>query len=70
LDDLHLFLNGLQPIIDIYCLDGVRECWRLHSLELSKPVTLLELWRLLLTLRLLHVCHSLLHGLQHLGLHD
>jgi hypothetical protein len=21
-------------------------------------------------LRLLHVCHSLLHGLQHLGLHD
>jgi hypothetical protein len=29
-----------------------------------------ELWRLLLTLRLLHVRHSLLHSLQHLNLHN
>jgi hypothetical protein len=29
-----------------------------------------ELWRLLLTLRLLHVHHSLLHSLQHLSLHN
>jgi hypothetical protein len=28
-----------------------------------------ELWRLLLILRLLHVCHSLLHSLQHMSLH-
>jgi hypothetical protein len=70
LDDLHLLLNGLQPIIGIHWLDGVRECWRLRPLELSKPVMQLELWCLQLTLRFLLVCHSLLHGLQHLGLHD
>jgi hypothetical protein len=29
-----------------------------------------ELWRLLLTLRLLHICHSLLHSLQHLSLNN
>jgi hypothetical protein len=33
-------------------------------------VTLRELWRLLLTLRLLHVHHCLLHSLQHLSLHN
>jgi hypothetical protein len=49
LDDLQLLLNGLQPIISIHWLNGVRECWRLHLLELSKPVMLLELWHLLLT---------------------
>jgi hypothetical protein len=70
LDDMQLLLNGVQPIVGIHWLDGVRECWRLHSMELSKPITLLELWHLLLALRLLHVCHSLLHCLQHLGLHD
>jgi hypothetical protein len=65
LDDLQRLLNGLQPIVGIYWLDGVRECWRLRPLELSKPIMLLELWHLLLTLRLLQVCPSLLHGLQH-----
>jgi hypothetical protein len=39
-------------------------------LKLSKFVTLQELSRLLLTLRLLHVHHSLLHSLQHLSLHN
>jgi hypothetical protein len=70
LDDLQLLLNVLPPIAIIHWLNGVRECWRLCLLELSKPITLLQLWRLLLTLLLLHVCHSMLHGLQHLGLRD
>jgi hypothetical protein len=48
----------------------MRECWRFGPLKLSKFVTLRELWRLLLTLRLLHVHHSLLHSLQHLSLHN
>jgi hypothetical protein len=38
-------------------------------LKLSKFVTGLGLWRWLMPLSLLHVGHSLLHGLQHLGLH-
>jgi hypothetical protein len=29
-----------------------------------------EMWHLLLTLRLLHVRHSMLHSLQHLSLHN
>jgi hypothetical protein len=37
----------------------VRECQRFDPLKLSKFVT----W-------LLHVCHSLLHSLQHLSLHN
>jgi hypothetical protein len=48
----------------------MRECWRFGPLKLSKFVTLWELWRLLLTLRLLYVHHSLLHSLQHLSLHN
>jgi hypothetical protein len=47
----------------------VRECWGLGPLKLSKLVTGLGLWRWLMPLSLLHVGHSLLHGLQHLGLH-
>jgi hypothetical protein len=33
-------------------------------------VMLWELWHLLLPLRLLQVCHSLLHTLQHLSFHN
>jgi hypothetical protein len=69
LDHLQLLLNGLQPIVCIHWFDGVRECWRLGSLKLSKLVTRLGLWHWLMPLRLLHVGHSLLHGLQHLSLH-
>jgi hypothetical protein len=69
LDHLQLLLNGLQPIIDIHWLDWVRECRRFGPLKLSKFVTGLGLWRWLLPLSLLHVDHSLLHGLQHLSLH-
>jgi hypothetical protein len=47
----------------------VRECWGLGPLKLSKLVTGLGLWRWLMPLSLLHVGHSLLHGLQHRGLH-
>jgi hypothetical protein len=48
----------------------MRECWRFGPLKHSKFVTLWELWRLLLSLRLFHVRHSLLHSLQHLSLHN
>jgi hypothetical protein len=47
----------------------VRECWGLSPLEFPKLVALLRLWCWLLSLGLLHVGHSLLHGLQHLSLH-
>jgi hypothetical protein len=69
LDHLHLLLNDLQPIFDIHWLDGVRECRRFGPLKLSKFVTGLGLWRWLMPLSLVHVGHSLLHGLQHLSLH-
>jgi hypothetical protein len=42
---------------------------RFGLLKLSKFVTGLGLWRWLMPLSLLHVGHSLLHGLQHLSLH-
>jgi hypothetical protein len=48
----------------------VRECRRLSPLEFFKLVALLGLWCWLLSLCLLHIRHSLLHGLQHLCLHD
>jgi hypothetical protein len=41
----------------------------LGPLKLSKLVSKLGLWRWLMPLSLLHVGHSLLHGLQHLSLH-
>jgi hypothetical protein len=69
LDHLQLLLNGLQPIVGIHWLDEVRECRRFGSLKLSKFVMGLGLWRWLMPLSLLHVGHSLLHGLQHLSLH-
>jgi hypothetical protein len=70
LNNLQLLFNCLQPIIDIHCFNGVRECRRLGLLEFSKFVTLMRLWRWLMLWSLRHVGHSLLHGLQHLGLHD
>jgi hypothetical protein len=69
LDHLQLLLNGLQPIIGIHWLNGVRECRRFGPLKLSKFVTGLGLWCWLMPLNMLHVDHSLLHGLQHLSLH-
>jgi hypothetical protein len=47
----------------------VRECWRLGLLEFSEFVTVLRLWHWLMSLSLLHVGHSLLHGLHHLSLY-
>jgi hypothetical protein len=46
----------------------MRECWGLSPLEFPKLVALLRLWCWLVSLGLLHVGHSLLHGLQHLSL--
>jgi hypothetical protein len=69
LNNLQFLLNGLQPIIGVHGIDRVRECWRLGPLKFSKFVTLLGLWCWLMPLSLLHLGHSLLHGLQHLGLH-
>jgi hypothetical protein len=69
LNHLQLLLNYLQPVISIHWFDGVRECWRLGPLKLSKLVTRLGLWRWMMSLSLVHVGHSLLHGLQHLSLH-
>jgi hypothetical protein len=45
------------------------EDWRFGPLKLSRFVTGLGLWRWLIPLNLLHVGHSLLHGLHHLSLH-
>jgi hypothetical protein len=64
LNNLQLLFYYLQPIVGIYGLNRVRECWRFGLLKLSKFVTWLLLWCLL------HVCHSLLHSLQHLSLHN
>jgi hypothetical protein len=47
----------------------VKEYWGLGPLKLSKLVTGLGLWRWLMPLSLLYIGHSLLLGLQHLGLH-
>jgi hypothetical protein len=69
LDHLQLLLNGLQPIINIHWFVGVRKCRRFGLLKLSKFVTGLGSWRWLMPLSLLHVGHSLLHGVQHLSLH-
>jgi hypothetical protein len=69
LDHLHLLLNGLQLIVGIHWLNRVRECRRFGLLKLSKFVTGPGLWRWMMPLSLLHVGHSLLHGLQHLSLH-
>jgi hypothetical protein len=69
LDNLEFLLDGLQPIICVHWFDGVRECWRLGPLKFSKVVTRLGLWHRLMPLSLLHVGHSLLHGLQNLSLH-
>jgi hypothetical protein len=69
LNHMQVLLNCLQPVISIHWFDRVRECWRLGPLEFSKFVTLLRLWYWLVSLSLLRVGHSLLHGLQHLSLH-
>jgi uncharacterized membrane protein len=69
LNHLQLHLNCLQPVISIHWFNRVRECWGLSPLEFPKFVTLLRLWCWLVSLSLLHVGHSLLHGLQHLSLH-
>jgi hypothetical protein len=47
----------------------MREGWWFGHLKLSKFVMGLGLWCWLMPLSLLHVGHSLLHGLQHLRLH-
>jgi hypothetical protein len=70
LNILQLLFNCLQPIISIHWFNRVRECWRLGPLELSNFITLMALWHWLLSLSLLHVRHSLLHCLQHLGWHE
>jgi hypothetical protein len=70
LNNLQLAFYCLQPIISIHGLDRVRECQRFGSLKLSKFVTWLLLWRWLILWCLLDVCHSLLHSLQNLSLHN
>jgi hypothetical protein len=70
MNNLQHLLDCLQPIIGIHWLDRVRECLMLSPLEFFKFVMLLKLWHWLLSLSLLHVHHSLLHGLQHMCLHD
>jgi hypothetical protein len=47
----------------------MREGWWFGPLKLPKIVMRLGLWRWLMPLSLLHVGHSLLHGLQYLSLH-
>jgi hypothetical protein len=70
LNNLHLLFYCLEPIVVIHGLNGVRECQRFGPLKLCKFVTWLLLWRWLILRCLLHVCHSLLHSLQHLSLHN
>jgi hypothetical protein len=68
--NLQLLFYCLQQIIGIHGLDRVRECQRFCPLKLSKFVTWLLLWCWLILWCLLYVCHSLLHSLQHLSLHN
>jgi hypothetical protein len=70
LNNLQLLFYYLQPINGTHGLDRVRECQRFGPLKLSKFVTWLLLWCWLILSSLLHVCHSLLHSLQHLSLHN
>jgi hypothetical protein len=70
LDNLQLLFYCLQPIVGIHGLNRMRECQRFGPLKLSKFVTWLLLWRWLILWCLLHACHSLLHSLQHLSLHN
>jgi hypothetical protein len=66
LHNLKFLLHHLVPVINVHGFHGVREDLWLDSLEFSKLVSLLWLWCLLV---LLHVGHSLLHGLEHLSFH-
>jgi hypothetical protein len=52
LDQLQLLFNGLQPIVSIHWLNGVRECRRFGPLKHSKIVTGLGLWHWLMPLSL------------------
>jgi hypothetical protein len=70
LNKLQLLFYCLQLIVGIHGLNRVRECQRFGPLKRSKFVTWLLLWRWLILWCLLHVCHSLLHSLQHLSLHN
>jgi hypothetical protein len=70
LNNLQLLFYYLQPIISIHGLDGVTKCWRFGPLKLFKFVAWLLMWRWLILWCLLHVCHSLLHSLQHLSWHN
>jgi hypothetical protein len=69
-EQLTAFFYYLQPIVCIHGLNRVRECRRFGPLKLSKFVTWLLLRRWLILWCLLHVCHSLLHCMQHLSMHN
>jgi hypothetical protein len=67
LNHLQLLLGGLEPIISIQRLHGLRKGGWLSALKISKPIPRRWWWRLRLSS--LHVDHALLHSLKHLCLH-
>jgi hypothetical protein len=56
--NLKFFLYDLEPVVSIHWLHAVWEAWWLSPLKISKFVSLLRLWCLLV---LLHIDHCLLH---------
>jgi hypothetical protein len=68
LHHLQLLLNGLEPIVSIHRLHGMRKGRLLGALKISKPIPRWR-WRRL-RLSSLHVDHGLLHSLKHLCLHN
>jgi hypothetical protein len=70
LHDLKFLFNNFKPVIDIQWLNRVWEHWWLGPLKLTKLVTEMRLWCLLVTLALMHIGPRLLHSLKHLGMHQ
>jgi hypothetical protein len=67
LHHLQLLLNGLEPIISIHRLHGLRKGRWLSVLKISKPIPRQRWHRLRLSG--LHVDHGLLYSMKHLCLH-
>jgi hypothetical protein len=67
--DLELLLNSFELLVCIHGFHGMQENGWLSPMELTDLILWLRLWCWLVTLGRLHICHHLLHGLQHLCLH-
>jgi hypothetical protein len=68
LHHLQLLLNGLEPIISIHRLHGLRKGRCLSALKISKPIP--QRWWWHMRLSSLHVDHGLLHSQKHFCLNN